>query len=101
MSVRRIEPAHHIAERDQTVRKPVECLEAPAHAARKAEAVNRADGLCSRNGLMDRLRSQRPGEPDEVSKVLWDRLTMHVSQVDLPTVVLDWNEQPATTALGV
>ena len=55
-------------------------------------------------GLLDRVKDrrspQRPGKSDEIIDVFRHRFTMHGSEIDLPAIVLDWNKQPAATALG-
>src|ERR1043166_9690272 len=93
LAKRRIEAADHVAERQETIRKALKRLEAPANAARKDEPVN----WTNRHGVLDRgmnrLRSQRAGKRDEVPDVFRHRSAVHMGEIDLPAVVLDWNEQ--------
>lgn len=96
----RIESADNIAQRQQMIRKMVKRLKASANAARKSESVNRADGYGVLDRVIDRRSPQRPGKSDEIAEIIRHRFTMHGSEIDLPAIVLDWNKQPAATALG-
>src|SRR5437868_5611724 len=97
---RRTESADCVAERQEIIRKTLQRLEAPASAAGKDESVDWTDRYGALDRGIKRLGSQRPGKCDEVRDVFRHGSAMHMVEIDLPAVVLDWNKQPAAAAPG-
>src|ERR1700751_1413524 len=81
------------------IRKTLKRRKMPAKARGKAESVNRSDGSCASNRVMDRLRSQRFRKCDDLCDAFRYRLTMKGGQVDLPAILLDRNKQAATAVV--
>ena len=100
LAERRIESADYIAERQQMIRKTLKRLKAPANAAWKDESVNWTDGYGVFDRGINRWCSQRLGKCDEVPDLFRHGSAMHMGEIDLPAVVLDWNKQPAAAARG-